>query len=178
MDSSNVSVSGGYLDLTLAANRTGALVSSNPDDGAPGHVGFQFTYGYAEARIYLPPAPGELAANWAAFWTDGQNWPADGEMDIMETLNGEACYHFHSSAGAPGACLTGNYSGWHTYGAEWSANSVTYYYDGTEVGTITEGITGEPMYLILENSLSGSYGGPSVLPATMQVAYVRVWQQA
>jgi beta-glucanase (GH16 family) len=176
MEASNVSISGGELDLTLAANKTGALVSSNPDDGVPGHVGFQFTYGYAEARIYLPGVSG-LAANWAAFWTDGQSWPADGEMDIMETLNGHACYHFHSNGGGPGACAGGDYTGWHTFGAEWDANQVLYFYDGVKVGTIASGITGMPMYLILENSLSGAYGGPSVIPATVQVSYVRVWQK-
>ena len=51
MDSSNVSVSGGYLNLALTSSGTGGLVSTNPSGGAS--PGFQFTYGYAEARIYL-----------------------------------------------------------------------------------------------------------------------------
>jgi hypothetical protein len=58
------------------------------------------------------------------------------------------------------------------------ANQVLYFYDGVKVGTIASAITGMPMYLVLENSLSGSYGGPSVIPATVQVSYVRVWQKS
>lgn len=165
MLSSNVSVSNGTLNLTLG-DSSGALVSTNGK--------FQFTYGYVEARIDLPAA-GSQIANWPAFWTDGQSWPTDGEMDVMEGLGGSACYHFHSDAGGPGGCAAGEYSGWHTYGAYWQPGSVTYYYDGKDVGTITDGITAQPMYLILENS-GGSYGGSSQRPAVMRVDYVRVWQ--
>ncbi len=167
MDSSNVSVSNGMLNLELTPS-SGGLVSSNGK--------FQFTYGYVEARVYLPASGSEIA-NWPAVWTDGQNWPADGEMDIMEGLGGQACFHFHSDAGGPGSCASGNYTGWHTFGADWEPGSVTYYYDGQDVGSITTGITSSPMYLILENS-GGSYGGPSSTPSDMQVDYVRVWQHS
>jgi beta-glucanase (GH16 family) len=177
--SSNVSVSNGNLNLLLTSN-SGGLVSTDPDDGQPGHAGFQFAYGFAEARIYLP-AYGNQIANWPAWWTDSQNWPVTGEMDMMEGLSGSACYHFHygtspSDNNGPGGCASGDYSGWHTYGAEWSPGSVTYYYDGKEVGQLTTGITSAPMYLVLENSSSGSYGGSVVTPSTMEVDYTRVWQ--
>jgi hypothetical protein len=173
MDSSNVSVSSGDLNLVVTGG-TGGLVSTNPSDGQSGHSGYQFTYGFVEARIYLP-ASGSTIANWPAWWTNGQSWPTDGEMDVMEGLGGSACYHFHDSSGGPGGCASGNYSGWHIYGANWQPGVVTYYYDGTEVGSINSGITSQPMYLILENS-TGSYGGTVVTPATMKVDYVRVWQ--
>jgi beta-glucanase (GH16 family) len=175
---SQVSVSGGSLHLTAIQQQTTAnngttypyrsgLVESNGKA--------QFTYGAFEARIYSP-ASGTQIANWPAFWTDGQNWPADGEMDVMEGLSGQACYHFHSSAGGPGGCASGNFTGWHTYGAEWKAGSVTYYYDGKQVGQITTGITSQPMYLILNNGVSDQHGGPRLTPADMMVDYVRVWQ--
>ncbi len=168
MNSSNVSVSGGTLNLALNGN-TGGLVSTNGK--------FSYTYGFAQARIYLPPnTSGSQIANWPAFWTDGQSWPTDGEQDIMEGLGGSACYHFHDPSGGPGGCASGNYSGWHTFGANWQPGSVTYYYDGVKVGTIDQGITSSPMYLILENS-DGSSGGQVVSPSTMKVQYVRVWQQ-
>jgi hypothetical protein len=170
MASSNVSVSGGYLHLAMASNGTGALVSTNPDAGG----GFQFSYGYAEARIYLPGS-GDSIDDWPAWWTDGQSWPADGEMDILEGMGGQACWHFHSDAGGPGSCAAGDYTGWHTYGADWEPGKVTYYYDGVDVGTIATGITSSPMYLLLENS-DGQYSGPLVKPTDMLVDYVRVWQ--
>jgi hypothetical protein len=172
MESSNVSMSGGTLNLTLTTAGTGALVSTNPSGGAS--PGFQFTYGFLEARIFLPGSGSEIA-NWPAWWADGQNWPADGEIDVIEGLGGTAAYHFHDPSGGPGSSVSGNYTGWHTYGADWQPGSVTYYYDGVAVGSITSGITSAPMYLILENS-GGSYSGPTVEPATMQVDYARVWQ--
>jgi hypothetical protein len=177
MDSSNVSVSGGYLNLEATTNGTGGLVSTNPSDGVSGHTGFQYAYGYAEAKIYLP-ASGSSIANWPAWWTDGQAWPEDGEQDIMEGLGGSACYHFHYGTGSgssTGGCGSGSYTGWHTFGADWASGIVTYYYDGVKVGTTTAGITSESQYLILENS-TGSDSGPIVTPADMMVAYVRVWQ--
>ncbi|MFD1675628.1 glycoside hydrolase family 16 protein [Alicyclobacillus fodiniaquatilis] len=168
-----MSQSDGTLNLNL--NGSGALVSTNPDDGVPGHKGFQFTYGYVEARIYLPGS-GSQIANWPAFWTDGQSWPTDGEMDIMEGLSGSAAYHFHSDAGGPGANVPGNYTGWHTFAADWEPGSVTYYYDGRKVGQLSSGITSAPMYLIIENSAQ-EFDGPSVQPSVMKVAWVRVWQK-
>src|SRR5579871_712054 len=92
MDAANVSVAGGTLRLDLTPT-SGGLVSSNGK--------FSFTFGYVEARIDLPGSAGSLS-NWPAFWTDGQNWPQDGEIDVMEGLGGAACWHFHSSTGSPG----------------------------------------------------------------------------
>lgn len=174
---SQVSVGGGYLHLkaiqqsTTVNGKTYPYVSGLVESNGKA----QFTYGAFEARIYTP-ASGTQIANWPAFWTDGQNWPADGEMDVMEGLSGSACYHFHSSAGGPGGCAPGSYTGWHTYGAEWKQGAVTYYYDGKQVGQITSGITSAPMYLILNNAVSSTYGGPTQVPADMMVDYVRVWQ--
>ncbi|MFB7243788.1 family 16 glycosylhydrolase [Streptomyces populi] len=175
---SQVSVSDGSLHLKLIEQPTtvggktypyvSGLVNSNGKA--------QFTYGAFEARIYAPSS-GTKMANWPAFWTDGQNWPTDGEMDILEGLGGSACYHFHSDAGGPGGCASGTYSGgWHTFGAEWKQGSVTYYYDGKQVGQITSGITSAPMYLILNNGINPDHSGTNVVPADMMVDYVRVWQ--
>jgi beta-glucanase (GH16 family) len=156
---------------------TGSLVSSDPHDGISGHTGFDFTYGYIEWHVYLPPTASgsSTIANWPALWSDGEGtWPATGENDTMEGLSGSACYHFHSSSGGPGNCATGNFTGWHTFGSDWEPGSVTYYYDGVKVGQLTN-VTSAPQYLIMTNT-QGSYGGPTSVPATMLVDYVRVWQ--
>jgi len=46
---------------------------------------FNYTYGYLEARVWLS-GTGAIS-NWPAVWTDGQSWPADGELDVMEGLS-------------------------------------------------------------------------------------------
>jgi beta-glucanase (GH16 family) len=153
---------------------TGALLSSNPHDGRASG-GFEYTYGAIEARVYIPASSGSQVANWPAVWTDGQSWPATGEDDMMEGLSGKACFHFHSTVGASGACVAGSYTGWHTFASDWEPGSVTYYYDGVKVGQITTGITASPMYIVLDNTvMSGS--GALATPADVQVAYIRVWQ--
>jgi beta-glucanase (GH16 family) len=174
---SQVSVGGGVLHLTAVRQETTVNGTSYPyRSGLVESNGkARFTYGAFEARIHTP-ASGTRIANWPAFWSVGRNWPTDGEMDVMEGLGGEACYHFHSDAGGPGGCASGDFTGWHTYGAEWTSGSVTYYYDGKQVGRITTGITSQPMYLILDNAVSDRHGGPIVTPADLAVDHVRVWQ--
>jgi beta-glucanase (GH16 family) len=153
---------------------TGALLSSNPSDGRAGG-GFQYLYGALEARVYLPAA-GRRVANWPALWTNGQApWPSNGEDDVVEGLSGQVCFHFHSPSGGPGACVAGRYTGWHTFASDWEPGSVTYYYDGVDVGQITSGITASPMYIVLDNAVSAQ-SLRLAKAADMRVDYVRVWQ--
>jgi beta-glucanase (GH16 family) len=66
--------------------------------------------------------------------------------------------------------------GWHTFAADWEPGSITFYYDGVLIGNETSGITAAPMYLVLNLSVSSGLGSSIVVPATMKVDYVRVWQ--
>jgi beta-glucanase (GH16 family) len=152
---------------------TGAIVTTNPSDGRSSG-GFQYTYGVLEVRVYVP-ADGTQIANWPAVWADGQSWPNDGEDDLMEGLNGQACFHFHDVLGGPGGCDTTLKPGWHTFASDWQPGSVTYYYDGVDVGSITTGITSAPMYILLDNTV---YPGEANITEadSMDVSYVRVWQ--
>jgi beta-glucanase (GH16 family) len=137
---------------------------------------FAFTYGVMEARIFLPGARGRIV-NWPAFWGDGIGaWPGSGENDVMEGLSGQAASHFISAAGQPGFTPRGRFTGWHTYASDWEPGLVTYYYDGRRVGAITTGITGSPMFVILNYAISPLMGGPTSLGRTMKVDYVRVWR--
>lgn len=169
-----VSEQGGDLLLGAAAEScdgypyAGGLVDS---DGK-----YSFTYGAFEARIYLPGSGGTVF-NWPAFWTDGQQWPEDGEIDVMEGLQGVTTCHFHYSGGGPSGGCPNVGPGWHTFAANWEPGEIAYYYDGQEVGEVTTGVTSDPMYLVLENSVAAVSATTSV-PATVEVDYVRVWQPA
>ena len=177
MDPAQVAVGGGVLTLTLVARpETCGGVTQPYTSGmvtTDGH--FSVTYGYLEARIWLPRDAGRVA-DWPGFWADGQVWPADGEIDVAEGLAGRVEGHLHYSGGAVGPVVgPGRYAGgWHTFAVDWEPGSVTYYYDGRDVGRLTTGVPDQPLYLILDLAVSG---GPGTLaPAAMRVAYVRVWQ--
>ena len=177
-DPANVTVSGGALHLSLIQHPHSCGGKARPySSGMVNTDGkFQFTYGFMEARIWLPGKGGQIT-DWPAFWADGQHWPKDGEIDVLEGLGGRACWHFINRDAVRGGCAAGTfYNGWHTFGADWEPRSITYYYDGRVVGTIKSGITHAPMYLILNNATAHLYQIPVQVPADMRVAYVRVWQ--
>jgi hypothetical protein len=136
---------------------------------------FTFRYGYFEARLWTPPGSGPIR-NWPAFWANGTGQhPLTGEIDVVEGLAGRACWHFHYKSGEPGGCVNkSNVAGWHTYAAEWRQGVVTYFYDGEQVGRITQGITSTPMYVVLNLGVSSTVSGPVTLPAEMLVDYVKV----
>jgi beta-glucanase (GH16 family) len=188
-----VSVGNGVLRLraekrTVTANdgRTYRYVSGMVES----FHDYQFTHGYAEARIYLPAnkdrslAPvGSAGPNWPAFWLNGENHPEDGEIDVMEVLSGnDVAWHYHWSGGSAGEypeawqdAMPGG-GGWHTFGVDWRPRSLTFYYDGKQVGRQTAGVTSAPHYLILNLALSEP---PYIkVPQTLRVGYVRVWKRA
>ena len=176
---SNVTVNA-QLNLRLNNLTNGACVSSNPHGGAK--PGFQFTYGYAEAQLTLPTNSGVIA-HWPAWWLDGQHWPTDGEIDIMEGLSGHAAWHYHydSGGGLDSHPIGGNINtnpGTHIYGVNWYPGHLDFYYDGTLAASASNAnlsggatISSSPMYLILNHD-AGSQSGS----ATMVVHYVRVFQ--
>jgi len=182
-NSKNVTFSGTamYLSVTHQPSScrgmrfawTGALVDTDPHDGRRGG-GFQYTYGVLEARVYVPAA-GSLIANWPAVWAVAQRYSsAYGEDDVFEGLTGVACWHFHLMSASSGGCDKRIKPGWHTFASDWQDGSITYYYDGVKVGTITSNISSGPMYLILDNTTRVKRARAD----SMRVTYVRVWQAA
>jgi beta-glucanase (GH16 family) len=194
-DPSHVVEGSDELDLNFSQGAESCDGSSHPytsgmvtTDGK-----FSFTYGLIEARVWLPTTSNGQVADWPSVWTDGQNWPDDGEIDLVEGLEGQACAHWHgptdSGAGygpnGGSGCPAGTYTGgWHTFAADWEPGIVTWYYDGKNIGCIeTSGtacgnynsqITSSPMYLIL--SLGSNASNTITAPTSMRLQYVRVYQ--
>jgi len=173
----NVSVSGGNLILTLSSTTSGASVSTDPNGGAS--IGYQFKTGVVEARIFFP-GDAKGCYNWPAWWTNGQPvWPANGENDIAEVLDGQVTANYHSPSGAhnfgaigTSAALCGS---WHIYTLYRQVGRSTVYLDGTLVKSYATDDSGNPQFLILNvgydknHVMTGSAGA-------VRVDWVRAWQ--
>jgi beta-glucanase (GH16 family) len=104
---------------------------------------FSFQYGRIEFRAQVPEAQGF----WPAAWSMGNdiatlNWPACGEMDILERVNAAGNPDWNAGSihgpGFTGTNIGQTYnfpsgqtagSAFHTYGMIWAPGSVKYYID-------------------------------------------------
>jgi hypothetical protein len=150
-------------------------------------------YGYFEARMKLPTGKG----TWPAFWMMPKNftaWPDDGEIDIMEEVGYNPNYvsssiHVKSTDKTLQKFLDGAQTGFHTYACEWTDKYIKTYVDGVLLFTYTNDGTGKDswpfdaaFYLKLNLAWGGNWGGAkgvdeTILPATFEVDYVRVFQK-
>ena len=149
---------------------------------------FSTQYGYFEVRARLPAGRGL----WPAVWLlpiDG-TWPP--EIDIVETVGQEPTAQFGTmhwgTESEPRrvqpAAVFGRFDaskGFHTYGVDWQADRVTWYYDGVEVGSAPNRIRGQAMYLLANLAVGGHWAGApdetTRFPAEMVIDYVRVWHR-
>ena len=159
-----------------------------------------WTYGYFEARLKLPSGKG----TWPAFWMLPKNfvrWPDDGEIDIMEHVgydpNNIVCSihckaYNHSIGTQKGATrrVSTALTDFHVYAVEWTEDYIYGFVDGVRYFTFNNDKKGNkdtwpfnaPFYLKLNLAWGGNWGGAqgvdeSVLPATYEIDYVRVYQR-
>ncbi|MCO6011312.1 discoidin domain-containing protein [Actinoallomurus purpureus] len=184
------STANSYLDgnghLVLKAINNGGtwtsarLESTRDDFQAPPGGKLEMT-----ASIQQPNPAGGLGY-WPAFWALGKpmraggGWPASGEIDMMEDVNGlnQASQTLHTSANSPGhaliACPNTNstcQTGYHTYTViidrtNTSAESLQFLMDGTVESTITEASVGTAawqqaidhgFFIIWDLAIGGNY---------------------
>ena len=198
-DTNNVVVRNGKLFITALKqakeknNYTSARLFSK--DKA------EFTYGRIEVSAKLPAGRG----TWPAIWMLGKNragtgWPECGEIDIMEhvgydpdsihgTIHTKAYNHIKGTQKGKTIFIKNPYSEFNTYAIEWTpekidflVNDVVYNHIENEHLSTAEWPFDQPFYLILNLAVGGNWGGKkgiddSVFPATMEVDYIRVYQQ-
>lgn len=190
----NVSVSSGFLRLTMTKLRAGqtqtcsdgqhsstvswlgGLVDSKP---RANHPGFKYSYGYVEWRARTSVRVGTLCEQAPAPCIAGlpQLWSisdvSDFEIDTFEGEHGKASYNLHpptpngASYQPPGAFADAQ---WHTFASLWTPSGIDYYYDGTYVGHRSG--DGTAQYLVMDII----EGAPQVNGATLDVDSVDVWQ--
>ncbi|MGA7858384.1 MAG: family 16 glycosylhydrolase, partial [Terracidiphilus sp.] len=129
----------GYLHIEAQQPSTGVYTSARlKTEGL-----FSFQYGRFEVRAQVPEAQGF----WPAAWLLGNNiatvnWPACGEMDVLERVNAaktpdwnEGSIHGPGFTGNSGLGTVFNFPAgqtaaqWHTYGMIWTKGTVAYYID-------------------------------------------------
>ena len=157
----------------------------------------EWTYGFFEIRAKLPCGLG----TWPAIWMLGSHgdWPANGELDIMEHIGrnpGRVLSTIHTPAGhgahGVGAAVTvpDSCGAFHRYQMLWTDRDIRFGVDGIEhlayprldVGAADAARVWPfdgPQFLLLNVAIGGDLGGPvddGIFPVTMEVDYVRVWQ--
>lgn len=159
-----------------------------------------FLYGVFEARIKLPKGKG----TWPAWWMMPvvfTSWPHCGEIDIMEEVGYNPnqvsssihCTSYNHTIGTQKTHemnCSGAEGEFHTYTLEWTEDYIQTYVDGKKQLTFVNDKKNDdntwpfhvPFYPILNLAWGGDWGGSqgvdeSVLPVTMEVDYVRVFQK-
>jgi len=157
-------------------------------------------YGRIEARIKLPGTNGLVPAFWMLPEDDLYGWwPLGGEIDIMEhptnqvdkifgTVHTGAYNSFTGSSPRGGSIrIPDAEDAFHVYAVEWTEDAMNFYVDEQEYFTFTNNHSGfdvwpfdQPFYVILSMGVGGGWvGNPdatSIFPATMEVDYIRVYQ--
>ncbi|MBB0230304.1 family 16 glycosylhydrolase [Streptomyces calidiresistens] len=159
---------------------------------------FAAEYGRVEARIKVPAGQGM----WPAFWMLGDDfhevdWPASGEIDIMEYV-GYDPHHVFGYVHGPGysgdSGIGGSYrlpggepiaDDFRTFAVDWAPDSITWLVDDVPYQTLTpadldgnEWVFNKPFFLILNLAVGGNWPGSpdetTVFPAELVVDHVRV----
>ena len=159
-----------------------------------------FGYGVYEVRAKLPCGRGA----WPAIWMvgEGSNWPADGEIDIMEmvgwdatvvhgTLHSSAFNHRLGTQRGAQVTVSDACEVFHSYQLDWSPEAIRVGVDGRAYMRVDNRSGGDradwpfdhPYNLILNLAIGGDWGGKegiddAALPQRMVVDYVRYWEAA
>lgn len=148
--------------------------------------------GFFEIRARLPCARGAWPAIWLLPDTHRGNW-AGGEIDIAEYVGHEPGVVHHALHTRYRNFRAGNHerastlldacSEFHTYQLLWTDDQVIVGVDGSAALLTSALPFDQPMSLILNVAVGGTWGGAhgvdaQAFPARMEIEYVRVWQPA
>jgi beta-glucanase (GH16 family) len=163
---------------------------------------FEQAYGRFEARLKVPRGQGL----WPAFWMLGADietvdWPACGEIDVMENIGREPST-IHGTMHGPGYSGAGGLSGsyalpagarftddFHVFAVEWEPAAVRWYVDGALYHTRTPAdlpagtrwVFDHPFFILLNVAVGGDWPGSpdasTAFPQTMLVDFVRAYRK-
>ena len=144
------------------------------------------------ARLKLPAGYGM----WPAFWSYGDPWPTEGEIDIMEARGQEpfqyqTAYWFGRRAGknlvANSATVVSSTASltdcWHVYEVIWTKSALSFLLDGqvvnTKTGDYVPSLYGKEERITLNLAVGGlffgNYDPAAIQPGTFQVDWVKAF---
>lgn len=194
----NARVENGYLTIELKKQSIVGKSYSSARLNTKGKASWM--YGRIEVRAKLPKGLG----TWPAIWMLGDNistatWPLCGEIDIMEHVGYDpgvinAAIHTKSFNHTLGTQKTAKTlfsdfaDNFHIYKLEWNKDKIQMFVDdkayftfNNDGGGVNSWPFGQKFHLLLNIAFGGNWGGangvdPNVLPAKMEIDYVRVYQ--
>jgi len=202
----NSKVENGYLKIVAKKESFTDQGQTKQYTSARLNSKYAFMYGRVDVRAKLPAGAG----TWPAIWMLGKNinepggyfssqfgttnWPATGEIDIMEHWGNNpnvihGSIHTTSSSGATVNTSTKMISAvsttYHVYSLIWDETKIQFLVDDVVFYTYNPAIKNastwpfdKPQYLLL-NIAMGGIGGtidPAFTQSTMEIDYVRVYQ--
>ena len=167
---------------------------------------FAFTYGRVEVRAKLPTGVGTWPAIWllgqniqetGGYW-DNQGfgttpWPACGEIDIMEHWGDNQNYissalhtpsSFGNTSNVGGQVIPTASTAFHNYVLDWYPDRMVFSVDGNVHYTYQPDVQNDetwPFYqdqYILLNTAIQSIIDPNFTQSTMEIDYVRIYQES
>lgn len=186
----NVAVRDGMLVITATKNgfkyESGKITTKKK---------VEFQYGTVEVRAQLPTGSGL----WPAIWMlgndiDTNEWPACGEIDIMEYVGREphSIYNSLHTPASFGETINSKQTtsdqfetGFHIYKTTWTKDKIDFYIDDALTYSFSPDVKNEktwpfdkPFYVILNLAIGGNFGGPevddSIFPKEFIIDYVKI----
>lgn len=199
----NSNVSGGILNIVAKKENFTDQGVTKQYTSARLNSKFAFKYGRVEVRAKLPTGAGTWPAIWTlgkniiepgAYWSSTHgtvNWPACGEIDIMEHWGNNQNYvqsamHTPSSFGGTvnigGQTVATASSQFHIYTLEWTSEKMTFSVDGVvhyvynpPVKDANTWPFDSDQYILLNLAMQPAID-PLFNQSAMEVDYVRVYQ--
>ncbi|MCF8303398.1 MAG: glycoside hydrolase family 16 protein [Bacteroidales bacterium] len=195
----NVKVDGDYLHIIARKEKMGGrdFTSARLRTKEKG----DWLYGKIKVRAKLPEGRGVWPAIWMlpTDWEYG-DWPASGEIDIMEhvgynpdsvfaSAHTEAYNHVKGTNKTQGIKVRNIYEEFHTYTLEWEEDEYRVFFDDihfftfkNENKTFKEWPFDKRFHILLNVAVGGNWGGKegvddSIFPQEMIVDYVRVYKK-
>lgn len=194
----NAQVGGDVLTITLRREDSGQYTSTRLVSRQKG----DWLYGKFEVSARLPSGLGTWPAIWMlpTDWKYG-DWPASGEIDIMEHVGYDQdnivqsvhCNKYYAGAARNASRrVAGVSEEFHVYTVEWLPDKIIFYIDNEETWTYEPSrITSQPtkdhwpfdkrFHMLINLAFGGDWGGAqgtddSYFPVTYEIDYVRVYQ--